>query len=53
MRLIGFLIIAAVHARPASCATTYDFVATESQIEFGEVLIMETNELTGGSRAQG
>jgi hypothetical protein len=26
---------------------TYDFAAMESQIEFGEAVIMETNELTG------
>jgi hypothetical protein len=31
----------------------YDFAAAESQIEFGEAVIMETNELTGGRGAQG
>jgi hypothetical protein len=30
----------------------YDFAAAESQIEFGEAAIMETNELTGGAGAQ-
>jgi len=32
-------------ARPTNCGTRYDVAASESQIEFGETIIMETNEL--------
>jgi hypothetical protein len=31
-------------ASPANSSPTYDFAAAESQIEFGEAEIMETNE---------
>jgi hypothetical protein len=37
---------AGADARQANSAQTYDFAAAESQIEFGEAPIMETNELT-------
>src|SRR5262249_40593096 len=47
---IGFLIIAGGReARPAHCASRYDVAASESQIEFGEATIMETNGLIGWS----
>ena len=50
---IGFLIIAGRRERTSGkFCWIYDFAATESQIEFGEAAIMETNELTGGAGAQ-
>jgi hypothetical protein len=45
---IGFLIIADRRGRPSGkFRDRYDFAAVESQIEFGEATIMETNELIG------
>jgi hypothetical protein len=38
---------AGANARPAHFAGRYDVAASESQIEFGEAAIMETNELIG------
>jgi hypothetical protein len=44
---IGFLIFAGGRERTSGkCETRYDVAASESQIEFGEVEIMETNGLT-------
>jgi hypothetical protein len=43
---IGFLITAGRRGRTSGkCETRYDVAASESQIEFGEAMIMETNEL--------
>jgi hypothetical protein len=45
---IGFLIIFGRRERTSGELPRYDFAAAESQIQFGETTIMETNELTGG-----